>query len=298
MLKQQDQTTSHFNAQQNTAKSLLALQGILRGLVADKSLNELEVIFLDTWLKSHEALPNEGEKLDLLDSIDSILADGIVTNDELEDLKSQVNDVLDYGVLVPACVEDLTNELLGMISGITADDVITIEELDGLIDWLNANPEVFECWPGNVLYNKITEILADNIVEPEELADLTQTCKMIAGQQFLETGVAGGMSTEFCAQPLEDLPSHVETICFTGKFLSGSRKALHAQAEELGIKPLKDVTQALDILVIGSLASRDWRFSSHGRKIEQALLNQQKGCNTLIITEDNWSVFTCNGKTN
>lgn len=282
-------TSTNFNKARNLAKSLMSLQGILKGLVADKKLNEMELIFLSTWIRSHRALSYEGDVLDLLDNIDDIIADGIVTNDELLDLQAQIEDVIDYGVLAPQCVEDLTNELLGFVSGISADNVVTLNEMAGLIDWLNNNPDAIEFWPGNILYKKIQGILADNIVEPEELADLAQTCKMIAGQQFLETGAAAGMATEFCANPLDCLPNNIETICFTGKFVMGSRAALKKQAETLGIKPIKDVTQYLDLLVIGSLASPDWRFTSHGRKIEQALLNQQKGCTTLIITEDNWS---------
>ncbi|WP_105259233.1 hypothetical protein [Pseudoalteromonas sp. T1lg88] len=113
----------------------------------------------------------------------------------------------------------------------------------------------------------------------------------MAGQQFLETGVAHGMATEFCATKLESLPAHFETICFTGKFLSGTRTTLQDQAKKIGLRPQKDVTQSLHLLVIGGLASRDWRFSSHGRKIEKALENQQKGISTVIITEDNWKLI-------
>lgn len=282
-------STTNFNKARNVAKSLMSLQGILKGLVADKQLNEMELLFLNTWIRSHRALAHEGDVLDLIDNINDIISDGVITADELADLQAQIEDVIDYGVLAPQCVEDLTNELLGFVSGISADNIVTFDEMVGLVEWLNSHPEAIEHWPGNVLHKKISDIVADGIVEPEELADLTQTCKMIAGQQFLETGAAAGMSTEFCAQPLDCLPNNIETICFTGKFLMGPRSALEMHAKNLGIKPIKDVTQYLDLLVIGSLASPDWRFSSHGRKIENALMNQQKGCPTLIITEDNWS---------
>ena len=170
-------------------------------------------------------------------------------------------------------------------------DAITIEEFKGLSNWLENNPACLDSWPGDVLHNKLNEILADGVVDGEELEDLTQTCKMIAGQHFLETGAAAGMATEFCAKPLSSFPDNFETVCFTGKFILGPRSILNSQAKNLGVKPIKNVTQALDILVIGSLANPDWRFTSHGRKIEQALLNQQKGFNTLIITEDNWAAL-------
>lgn len=288
------QNTSRFNQARNLTKSLMALQGILKGLVADTKLNELEILYLETWITSHSALPLEGDVLDLQDNISTILSDGVISYAELKDLQEQINDILDYGEIAPSCIEDLTNELLGFVSGISADNTVTIEELEGLLAWLNDNPECAKHWPGDVLSKKLIEILEDGIVEPEELEDLTETCKMIAGQQFLETGAAAGMATEFCATQLDFLPSSFSTICFTGKFLQKTRAQLKTQAENLGIKPVKDVTQSLDLLVIGSLANPNWRFTSHGRKIEKALMNKKKGIETHIITEDNWNMLISN----
>lgn len=287
----QHNPTSAFLKPQNHIKSLMALQGILKGLVADKKLNEMELLFLGTWIESHSSLPKEGDVLDVVETLNSIVEDGAISVHKLADLQQQINDILEYGAVVPKCVEDLINELLGFVSGISADNVITIEEFRGLFSWLENNPTCIDSWPGNVLHNKLNEILEDGVVDDEELEDLTQTCKMIAGQQFLETGAAAGMATEFCAKPLSAFPNNFETVCFTGKFISGPRSMLNSQANNLGVKPIKNVTQALDILVIGSLANPDWRFTSHGRKIEQALLNQKKGFKTLIITEDNWAAL-------
>lgn len=286
-----EHSTNNFNKQFNISKSLMSLQGILKGLVADEKLNDLELLFLDTWIKSHKSLPHDGDVLDLIDTLDSAIEDGVITNEELEDIKCQIDDVIDYGALAPQCIEDLTNELLGFVSGISADDKVTVEELYGLTDWLNENSDVLEHWPANVLAKKIISILEDGVVDDSELEDLTETCKMIAGQQFLETGAAAGMATEFCATQLDALPNSISTICFTGKFLQKTRAQLKAQAEELGIRPTKDVTQSLDLLVIGSLANPNWRYTSHGRKIEKALMNKKKGVETHIITEDNWNML-------
>jgi len=48
------------------------------------------------------------------------------------------------------------------------------------------------------------------------------------------------------------------------------------------------ITQKLDYLIIGELSSRDWRFSSYGRKIEKAMLLQEKGHALQIVTEEAW----------
>ncbi|TQF70465.1 BRCT domain-containing protein [Pseudoalteromonas luteoviolacea] len=280
---------SNFNVQRNKAKALFSLQGILHGLTADKVLNETEVIFLSAWIMEHKSCANDHpDMVGLIDSLERIFADNKVSQEEINELLSCIESILDYGLLAPNGIEDLTNELLGFVSGITADDIVTREEILGLSEWLNSNPTIVEAWPGNVLSNQINDILADGIIDDQEVAELTETLKMIAGQQFTDTGLAHGMATEICTTEIHELTPDIETICFTGKFASGPRSKQEEYAKQHEIKPVKRVTQDLDFLVIGSLASPDWRFSSHGRKIEQALNNIMKGCNTKIITEDNW----------
>ncbi len=48
------------------------------------------------------------------------------------------------------------------------------------------------------------------------------------------------------------------------------------------------MSKEVDYLVIGTLASRDWRFSSHGRKIENAIALQKSGHPIVIINERTW----------
>ena len=48
------------------------------------------------------------------------------------------------------------------------------------------------------------------------------------------------------------------------------------------------MSRAVNYLVIGTLASRDWRFSSHGRKIEKAVKLRGQGVPIRIISERVW----------
>ena len=53
----------------------------------------------------------------------------------------------------------------------------------------------------------------------------------------------------------------------------------------LGAETNSSVNKSVDYLVIGTLASRDWLYTSHGRKIEKALLIKREGCDIKVITE-------------
>ena len=54
-----------------------------------------------------------------------------------------------------------------------------------------------------------------------------------------------------------------------------------------GGKISNGITQKLDFLVVGTLSSRDWKFSSHGRKIEKAVsYRDDNGAKLKIISEE------------
>ena len=59
-----------------------------------------------------------------------------------------------------------------------------------------------------------------------------------------------------------------------------------------GAETSSSVNKNVDYLVIGTLASSDWLYTSHGRKIEKALLLKREGNDILIITERTLLKFT------
>jgi hypothetical protein len=51
----------------------------------------------------------------------------------------------------------------------------------------------------------------------------------------------------------------------------------------------QSVTQKTDYLLLGSMASADWKHSSFGRKIEKACEYRAKGLPIAIVAEDYWA---------
>jgi len=100
--------------------------------------------------------------------------------------------------------------------------------------------------------------------------------------------LAHGMSTEFFGELLDSFSHDGQCLCFTGKFITGPRRVVESTAQRLGASVKGGVTNDVTALVIGTLASSDWRFSSHGRKIEKAIKLKEKGLPVVIITEQTW----------
>jgi hypothetical protein len=276
-----------FGYKRNKQKALISLHGILSGLTADQRLNDTEVLFMATWLKSDSEFKKDGDFLDIQDLIHDVLKDGIITADEKEDLLNLLNDVLQYNEIEHDNMDALVNMLLGFLQGISADSNIVEQEVHALRALLLKHRDLLASWPGSLLFNRLNDILADGEITEDEREDLLELVKQISGQRFTESGLAAGMATEFFADG-NVMSLRGKTVCFTGKFLSDTRHNLEQQAKLLGASPVKGVTTHLDVLIVGSLASRDWMFTSHGRKIEAVIKAKEKGQVIQIINEEDW----------
>ncbi len=277
-----------FNFKRNRDKAAAALRGILTGITADRVLVEAEALFLDAWMRSQEQLTDKGEVSDLLETVDSILADGVITAAELQQLHALIDDILAHGDQSTGGAEESINQLLGLLMGMAADNRLTDLEFQALRQWLADNPQVADTWPANQLIKRIEAIMADGVLDEEERSDLLETLKQFSGQRFDETGSADGAVAEVFSDAVDGIELAGKVVCFTGKFVSGTRSACESLAKSRGGIVSKTVTKKLDLLVLGTIASRDWRFTSHGRKIEQALNYRSEGSEILILSERGW----------
>jgi len=180
------------------------------------------------------------------------------------------------------------DELLGLCKGVLADGVINQEEAEFLQSWLNLNRESHDSWPANVLYERISVMLADHRLEEHEEKELLQLLVQVAG------GNAGRLNVHSLSAglPLNDPVPRVEfsgrSFCFTGKFIFGSRNKCHGEVENRGGFARDAIKQDLSYLVIGIVGSRDWRHSTFGRKIEKAVEYRNNGVPLAIVSEEHF----------
>jgi NAD-dependent DNA ligase len=94
------------------------------------------------------------------------------------------------------------------------------------------------------------------------------------------------------ALPLDDPPPTLTfggwTYCFTGKFACGTRGQVEQVVRSLGAKVCTAPTLKTNIVVIGSIGSRDWIHSTHGRKIESAVAMRERGHRIALVGEEHW----------
>ncbi|MCQ2106749.1 MAG: BRCT domain-containing protein [Fibrobacter sp.] len=278
----------NFNRVRNRNKAAATLYGVLNGITADQQLNDTEILFLQVWLEQQSEM--KGDILDIYDAVKAALEDGVITSEEREDLKCLLDDCLEFSENVfESDVE--VNQFVGFLKGISADGIINKAEFERLKQYVfNAPLKIQKAFPFNIVYDRINMILRDQVVDDAELKELNALVSDIVGTHFTEDGDAVGGATSLFNDAISG-SLNGKNVCFTGKFISGSRKQIESKAASLGAIPQGSVTNSTDYVVIGTMVSRDWIHESSGRKIEKAMGLKKKGAPIIITNEQTWNEF-------
>ncbi|MCK9988846.1 MAG: hypothetical protein AzoDbin1_05318 [Azoarcus sp.] len=185
-------------------------------------------------------------------------------------------------------ISKAVEHLLGICTGLVADNSIVDEEVKFLDLWLSQYPDVTTSWPGKVIAERVGSILADGVITAAEQEDLLETLKGVCGFQLAETGSA---EAAIASIPFDDDPSIYfdgRSFCFTGRFLFGTRAKCEREVLNRGSIATDRVTGNLEYLVVGSVIEPSWAHTSYGRKIEKAIDYIDKGHGIAIVSERQW----------
>ena len=181
------------------------------------------------------------------------------------------------------------DELVGLCKGAIADGVIVPEEARFLLVWMESNRLAADKWPANVLYPRLQAMLADGVLDENEEAELVGLMADITGGGLAPTTEDASGSTALpLTLPLPDVEFDRRLFCLTGKFCLGTRDECSMLIKNLGGFCGSAPSRSTDFLVIGTIGSRDWIHSTHGRKIEKAVELRGEGHPISIISEEWW----------
>lgn len=175
--------------------------------------------------------------------------------------------------------------LTGIVTGIVSDGHLHDNEVLFLRTWLTEQQEAATVFPGSVIARKVSDVLADGVITPQERDYLLETLHALASNNFSLTGSA---SPEVTQLPINDavtinLPDSI--VCLTGEFLYGTRAACERLILTTGAMCTDSVSKKVDILAVGHKVSPNWAHTSYGRKIQRAIELQEDGHPIEIISE-------------
>lgn len=181
------------------------------------------------------------------------------------------------------------DELIGLARGLVADGLINKAEAEYLQKWLVAHADVTDNPIVANLRGRVDQMLADNIFDADEAAELFDTLEKFSGSDF-ELGEVLKSTSLPLDVPSPQLSCDGTCFCFTGTFAYGSRAECESAVEGLGAKA-GSLTKNTDYLVIGIYATESWMHSAYGRKIERAVEMKREGVPIAIVGETHWSDF-------
>lgn len=180
----------------------------------------------------------------------------------------------------------LVNELTGLCHGLLADGTVDESEAKFLLRWVESNREVTGNPLVGGLYQRLSDMLQDGLLDEEEQRELIDAVVSFVGGAPMPDGL-NYASTLPITKPEPAITIDGARFCFTGTFAFGSRNDCENAVAELGASA-GTLTKATDYLVIGIYATDSWAHSSYGRKIEKAVEMRNEGHHIAIVSEQHW----------
>lgn len=182
--------------------------------------------------------------------------------------------------------------LIGLAAGITADGQINQQEAEFLQNWIATNLVHLEDPVINLLYRRLSDMLADGLLDAEESAELLSTLRSFAG-----LSAARPLATDNTFTPPIDLPLcrpapelewNGRLYVFTGVMAYGPRKDCEALVIDRGGQIGPGVSKKIHYLVVGTIGNDQWLHSTYGTKIKKAVELRQSGEPISIVSEEHW----------
>ncbi|KAA0257562.1 NAD-dependent DNA ligase [Deferribacter autotrophicus] len=195
------------------------------------------------------------------------------------------------------CLSDVVDrqvdELIGLCKGVIADRVITESEAKYILKWLENNKESLNMYPNNIIYDRLSVMFADGVLDEEEKKDLLNLLADITGERVDSDYSLHNLSARLpYTNPLPEIEYEGRVFCFTGQLASMPRSKAAKIVEQKGGIFKKDFSKQVNYLVVGIISNPNWKHSTHGRKIEKALTYiNNEGLDIKIIPEEHWIRF-------
>ena len=139
-----------------------------------------------------------------------------------------------------------------------------------------------------MIYQRVNEVLADGIITEEERRYLEKTLTDLIGGTLQDIGATSGLPTNLPIDNIDNIEIKNKCFCFTGTFLYGTRSACERAVIQRQGTVSPRVILDINYLVIGTLITKEWAYTSYGRKIEKAIEYKKRNPEILIISENQW----------
>lgn len=182
-------------------------------------------------------------------------------------------------------IQKACEQLAAICRQLLDDNYLSNNEILFLRRWLKEHADLVGEWPGDIVYKRIEQVLADGYIEPDEREHLTETLELVVSGQLSRPPRTEAMPVED-AGPI-DIRDRV--FCFSGRFVYGSKVACQRATMTAGAFAIKRPSNQLDYLVVGDRTGDNWRQTEVGNHVDLVRGFRAAGSNIGIISEEQWS---------
>jgi NAD-dependent DNA ligase len=287
-----------YTSKQEIDKAVHKLEGLMKGIVADKIVNLTEIEELIHWYYDYKNVSDMHPFSELIPPIYHALLDNELDEEEIQNILWLCSKVKTDNIFYDMVTSDI-QRLEGILHGILSDNEITAEEIRGLKAWLNENEHLSYCYPYDEVYSLATSVLSDGVIDPAEKKVLKAFFSQfvdVGNSKTINAKEIAGIKQEMCINGVcamtPDIVVRDKHYCFTGASAKTSRQAFAKLILSLGGYYADNVSSKVDYLVVGNEGNPCWAFSCYGRKVEHAVDLRKKGHRILIVHEnDFWDSY-------
>ena len=162
-----------FVRRQIVDKSIHTLHGMLTGISLDSMIVKSEVVEVLKWAKEYKTYVNHPPFNEIIPKIEETFRCEKIDEETHRDLIWLCENISLNGVYYDKLTHDI-QILHGIMHGILADGVITLEELKSLEKWIEEHDHLKGSYPYDELESQIMSILSDGKVSEEEAKSLNE----------------------------------------------------------------------------------------------------------------------------
>lgn len=182
--------------------------------------------------------------------------------------------------------------LVGLAAGITADGAINQQEAEFLGNWIATNLVHLDDPVVNLLYRRLSDMLADGVLDADESTELLDILRGFAGLTAAKPMASDNVFVPANGLPLDhpapELVWGGSLFLFTGVMAYGPRKECEALVIDRGGQIAPGVSKKIHYLVVGEIGNDQWLHSTYGTKIKKAVELRENGSPLAIISEQHW----------
>lgn len=188
----------------------------------------------------------------------------------------------------PYSERDEVNEFLGFCAGIVCDGLILKAEAEAMLSRFHDSMVLSSSVVFRDLWRALEAALADKILTEEESEEVRAWIALLVGDGYVDTGIPNIGNTAELDEPIRDaaqISLKGACVVLTGPMRMGTRDFIIAEIERCGGEVGKTTTRKTDYVVVSSTASKNWRTTHFGTKIERAKELIVEGYKLRFVTE-------------